>query len=132
MPTPTSQGNEAAVMHVTTIKKQVTIINNYEYPIYPVLEATNEPSKADGKPYDSYDAPHQEYRLYVGYTQGGQNWVGLLPGQTITFDIPRALWDGGRINFVTDTPQTEKSFFANGNPFNYDPKRANIRAASGR
>ena len=121
MPAGNSQDNENAVMHVTTIQKQVTITNSStQYTMYPVFEANNNPAN-QGKPYDPYDPASKEYRAYVGYTQGGKNWVGLLPGHSITFDIPQALWDGGRIYFVTDNPVTEQSFYSNGDPFNFDP-----------
>ncbi len=129
MPTPNSQDNQNAVMYQTPQIKKVTITNNYtNHMIYPVLAAPNDPSSDNGnKPYDPYDLPAQQYRIYVGYTQDGQNYVGLKPGASITFDIPYALWDGGRIYFVTDTPTTESSFFSNGNPYNFDSNSATAK-----
>jgi hypothetical protein len=120
----TSQNDETAVMNMPTSEiataEPVTITNNYTSTVYPILSGINAPSN-NGKPYDPYDPSNQEYRIYVGYSDATGNHVGLQPGQSITFNLPPALWDGGRIDIVTDTPLTEQSFFSSGNPFNYDP-----------
>ena len=129
MPTPNSQGDENAVMHVTTLQKAITITNNTNTDptprwIYPILRATNENSYAGG-PYDTNDPALKEYRIYVGYTAtDGHTYAGLPPGATITFNIPEALWDGGTMQLVTDTPETEQKFWSSGNPFNYDSSSA--------
>jgi len=120
----TSQNDVNAVMNMTQTNEvataePVTITNNYTSTIYPIISAINAPSN-NGQPYDPNDPSNQEYRIYVGYSDATGNHVGLQSGQSITFNLPPALWDGGRIDIVTDTPLTRQSFFASGNPFNYD------------
>ena len=113
-------------MKVTPIQKSVTITNDTGTTpgdtarwIYPVFVGTNEASFV-GTTYDNLGDPvHQSYRIYVGYSQGGTDYAGLAPGQSITFNIPEALWDGGTIQLVTDTSVTENQFWSSGNPFNY-------------
>ena len=75
---------------------------------------------------------NQEYRVYVGYSQGGTNYFGLLPGQSITVPIPQAIWDSGRLDIVADTPETAQTFLSSGLPFNYSPSAAtNVEPITG-
>ena len=114
--------------------KQITITNNSNtQTIYPFLEDANSRTATSGDPspstnytgpgmFDPFDALNQEYRGYIGYTQqvNGQavTYAGLLPGNSITIDVPLVFWDAGRIIITTDGAD----FFgkgANGNPFLY-------------
>ncbi len=110
---------------MTAIEKAVTITNNTNTDatprwIYPVFLATNDGSAYDGSPYDPNDPANQDYRIYVGYkASNSQYYVGLPPGASVTFYLPEAMWDGGTIQLVTDTPQTETYFWSSGNPFNF-------------
>ena len=83
-----TQTNEVATA------EPVTITNNYGSTIYPIISAINAPSN-NGKPYDPLDPSNQEYRIYVGYSDATGNHVGLQPGQSITFNLPPALWTEG-------------------------------------
>jgi hypothetical protein len=80
-----------SLVNEATIPKQVTITNdNPTQWIYPILVGTNAASY-NGRPYDTTDPALQDYRVYVGYTVNNQNYVGVPPGWTITFDVPEAL-----------------------------------------
>ena len=87
--------------------KTITITNNdpTQY-LYAFLEG--EDSRQAVSPYqgtgafDPYDDPDQEYRGYIGYTDGTTDYAGLPPLSTITITVPLAFWDSGRIIFSTD------------------------------
>ncbi len=118
--------------------KQITITNNSTaQTIYPFLEDANSRTAISGDPssrpnytgtgmFDPFDAVNQEYRGYIGYTQqvNGQtvNYVGLLPGNSITIDVPLVFWDAGRIIITTDGADLFGTG-ANGNPFLYRDQR---------
>ena len=72
--------------------------------------------------FDPFDPLNQEYRGYIGYTQevNGQTvtYAGLLPGNTITIDVPLVFWDAGRIIITTDGADLFGTG-TNGNPFLY-------------
>ncbi len=126
-----NQSDPNAVMYQPTgaAVKTVTITNNLTEPIYPILEGQN----SKGAQYDKNDKGiNQEYRVYVGYSQGGTNFFGLLPGQSITVPIPQAIWDSGRLDIVADTPETAQTFLSSGLPFNYSPSAAtNVEPITG-
>src|SRR5262249_57862038 len=72
--------------------KTVTLHNNTEQTVYPILRAANSAaSDADKtKPkYDPADPLNQEYRGYIGYTDQatGKTYVGLLAGHSITVQV---------------------------------------------
>jgi hypothetical protein len=91
----------------TSYEKTITITNNSptQY-LYAFLEGVN--SRQAVAPYqgtaafDPYDPSNQEYRGYIGYTDGTNNYAGLPPLSTITVTVPLAFWDSGRIIFSTD------------------------------
>ncbi len=88
--------------------KTLTITNNDPHlTVYPFLEG--EVSRTDTNPtyaatpeFDAYDPLNQEYRGYIGYKTNDGQFLGLLPGQTITVNVPLAFWDSGRLNIATD------------------------------
>jgi hypothetical protein len=98
----------SAVMHYDSSANEKTILitNNSTHTVYPFLEDSN--SRSDPGEYvgtgtfDPFDPINQEYRGYVGYSSGGQNYLGLLPGQSITVNVPIAFWDAGRLIITTD------------------------------
>ncbi len=113
--------------------KQIAITNNSTQTIYPFLEDANNRTATAGDPspapsytgtgmFDPFDALNQEYRGYIGYTQevNGQTvtYAGLLPGSTITVDVPLVFWDAGRIIITTDGADLFGTG-TNGNPFLY-------------
>ena len=72
--------------------------------------------------FDPFDPLNHEYRGYIGYTQqvNGQTvtYMGLLPGDAITINVPLAFWDAGRIIITTDSADLLGTG-GNGNPFLY-------------
>ena len=103
-------------------QKTITITNNSDQTIYPMLEAPNDKHPTTNyvgtSPTDPYDPTVQGYRGYIGYTDGTHNIAGLAPHTSITItNVPLAFWDSGRINFTTDgadqfnTTNTGTSFF---------------------
>jgi hypothetical protein len=86
--------------------KTLRISNNTAQTVYPIIRDPNSTTLA--KPdttiglYDPYDPVSNEYRGYVGYTQGGKYYFGLQPGQSILLSIPLVFWDSGRISVGTD------------------------------
>jgi hypothetical protein len=90
-----------------TDQKTITITNNSDQTIYPMLQAPNDKHPTSGyvgtSPTDPYDPTAQGYRGYIGYTDGTHNIAGLPPHTSITItNVPLAFWDSGRINFTTD------------------------------
>jgi hypothetical protein len=54
--------------------------------------------------FDPFDPIVHEYRGYIGYRSAdGKDYLGLLPGQTITVNVPIAFWDAGRLIISTDS-----------------------------
>ncbi len=114
--------------------KHITITNNSnDQTIYPFLEDANSRTATSGDPspapayagtgmFDPFDPLNQEYRGYIGYTQqvNGQTvtYMGLLPGNSITIDVPLVFWDAGRIIITTDGADLLGTG-ANGDPFLY-------------
>ena len=94
--------------------KTITITNQSPtQTIYPFLEDANNrtPLPTDPAPspqyqgtgtFDPFDPINQEYRGYIGYRIDGSDYLGLLPGQTITVNVPLAFWDALRVNVTTD------------------------------
>lgn len=114
--------------------KQITITNNSTtQTIYPFLEDANSRTAIPGDPspaptitgtgmFDSFDLINQEYRGYIGYSEqvNGHtvNYVGLLPGNSITINVPLVFWDAGRIIITTDGADLFGTG-SNGDPFLY-------------
>ena len=113
--------------------KHITITNNSPETIYPFLEDANNRTALAGDPapapnytgtgmFDPFDPLNHEYRGYIGYTQqvNGQTvtYMGLLPGNAITINVPLVFWDAGRIDITTDSADL-KGTGENGNPFLY-------------
>lgn len=88
--------------------KFITITNNSDQTVYPILQAANSRTTAAGDPwygtpvFDPHDNLNNEYRGYVGYSLNGKDYLGLPAHQTITINVPLVFWDGGRINIATD------------------------------
>ena len=38
---------------------------------------------------------NEEYRGYIGYTDGGKKYLGLQANSSITIDVPLVFWDSG-------------------------------------
>jgi hypothetical protein len=90
-----------------TYQKTITITNNSPTQwIYAFLEAQD--SRQAVSPYegtgafDPYDPSNHEYRGYIGYTDGTNDYAGLPPQTSITITVPLVFWDSGRIMFSTD------------------------------
>src|SRR5262245_1568040 len=83
----------------TVPQKQITFTNNStdKQTIYPFLYSPNVEQK-----YDPIDPNNEEYRLYVGYTQGNQNYLGLPYKHSITITVPLVFWNGARADIATD------------------------------
>ena len=101
--------------------------------IYPFLEDANNRTATPGDPapattytgtgmFDPFDPLNHEYRGYIGYTAAGEwpdrHYMGLLPGNAITINVPLAFWDAGRIIITTDSADLLGTG-DNGNPFLY-------------
>jgi len=82
--------------------KQVTFYNNTSQTVYPFLYAPNTGKSSTGYYYDPFDGHNEEYRGYIGYSQGGVSYLGLPAGQSITVDVPFVFWDSGRAAVATD------------------------------
>ncbi|WP_165251234.1 hypothetical protein [Paludisphaera soli] len=82
--------------------KQITIYNNSAQTMYPFLYGPNTGQSTAGGYYDPIDDHNEEYRGYIGYAQAGVNYLGLLPGQSITVNVPLVFWDSGRAAVATD------------------------------
>ena len=115
------------------IRQADSITNNGTETIYPFLEDANNRTATSGDPtpapnytgtgmFDPFDPINQEYRGYIGYTQqvNGQTvtYMGLLPGDAITINVPLVFWDAGRIIITTDSADLLKTG-TNGDPFLY-------------
>jgi hypothetical protein len=75
--------------------------------------------------YDPQDFHNQEYRAYIGYVQGGVQYLGLPANSSITIRVPLVFWDAENTYIATDgkdlipaNPSTDS------NPFRYDPNSA--------
>jgi hypothetical protein len=93
--------------------KQITFTNNLTTTVYPFMRdaaATIDPMASGQKvpgpryqgEYDPIDQINEEYRGYIGYQLNGVNYLGLLPGMSITIDVPLVFWDGARCEIATD------------------------------
>ncbi len=101
--------------------KEMTLINNTSQTVYPILTDENSQPAPGGTEslYDPFDPLNQEYRGYIGYSQGGQNYLGLPAGQEITIDVPLVFWNAGRVEIATDGSDLIPSSNTAPNPFNY-------------
>ena len=126
--------NEVQVLSNQTginYQKTITLTNNSPtQTLYAFLEgeATSQaiaPYQGTSE-YDPFDASNQEYRGYVGYTDGTNDYAGLPPLSTITITVPIAFWDSGRIIFSTDGADQFSTYGGSnggsvpGAPFNYE------------
>ncbi len=89
-----------------TDQKTLTITNNSSQTVYPFLRGQNS-NQAVGQfagtgEYDPYDPSTQDYRGYIGYTDGTGNYAGLPAHSSITITVPMVFWDSGRLFFTTD------------------------------
>jgi hypothetical protein len=109
-------------------EKTVTITNNSGQTIFPILRDANTGS-IDGVFYDPKDLHNREYRGYIGYQQGGTNYLGLPAHRTITFSVPLVFWDGTNLYIATDGRDMVPAGAQAPNPFEYNP--ASIRSIAG-
>jgi hypothetical protein len=124
---PLNPGGVTGITAAPTMKT-ITITNTTTKTIYPILRDANtgqDPNNTNknnpGNYYDPQDFHNQEYRAYVGYVQGGVEYLGLPAGATITIRVPVVFWDAENTYIATDgkdlipaNPATES------NPFRYD------------
>ncbi len=87
--------------------KTITLTNNTEQTVYPILRSANsaeDPDKKGSGLYDPIDPLNQEYRGYIGFAdpKTGNTFVGLLKGQSVTIQVPLVFWDASRIYIATD------------------------------
>jgi hypothetical protein len=101
--------------------KEITLTNDTSQTVYPILTDENSQPAPGGTEslYDPFDPLNQEYRGYIGYTSGGQNYLGLRPGQQITIAVPLVFWNAGRIQIASDGSNLIPATGAALNPFNY-------------
>lgn len=85
----------------TVPEKSVSFTNksNNKKTIYPFLYSPN-----NERIYDPIDSANDEYRLYIGYEDGGKYVLGLPYGKTVTIEVPLVFWNGGRADIATDGP----------------------------
>jgi hypothetical protein len=117
--------------------KTITITNNSPtQTIYPFLRGQNSNqgeamSTVTGLnytgtgEYDPYDPTTQDYRGYIGYSDGKNDIAGLQPGHSITITVPMVFWDSGRIFFSTDGADqfaTHNAASPTGSPFYFFDK----------
>src|SRR5262249_26407275 len=70
--------------------------------------------------YDPQDYHNQEYRLYAGYVQNGQDYLGLPPKSSITFRAPVVFWNAENTYIATDGTDLIPTQVGQLNPFTYD------------
>ncbi|MEO6811808.1 MAG: hypothetical protein ABI353_22090, partial [Isosphaeraceae bacterium] len=108
-PTPTVDAVQKVLYNGVTeaYQKTITIKNNspnewlYAFLEGEIARQAVAPYEGTGA-FDPYDSVNQEYRGYVGYTDGAHDYAGLPPLTSITITVPLAFWDSGRIVFSTD------------------------------
>jgi hypothetical protein len=87
-------------------EKTFTFQNPTGQTIYPFLRDANTGIGAGaggkGTPYDPQDPQNQEFRLYLGYEQGGKDYLGLPAYSSITIRVPLVFWDAENIYTATD------------------------------
>jgi hypothetical protein len=105
-------------------EKQITLTNNLSRTVYPFMRdaaATIDPAAQQNNKvfqgeYDPIDQLNEEYRGYIGYQLNGVNYLGLLPGMTITVDVPLVFWDGARMEIGVDGTYLVNDTTVNANP----------------
>ncbi|MFO0888569.1 MAG: hypothetical protein U0790_05405 [Isosphaeraceae bacterium] len=109
-------------------QKTITIKNNSQtQTIYAFIEGANSRKTTNTEylgtaAFDPYDPADHEYRGYIGYADGANQYAGLPPQSSITFTVPIVFWDGGRIIFSTDGANQFNTYNAasqTGAPFFY-------------
>jgi hypothetical protein len=109
--------------------KTITIHNNTDKPIFPIIEDANTGQNPynNNAYYDPNDTPGQEYRLYPGYMKtvdGSEAYFLGVPAHTsIKVTLPMVFWDAGTIQVVYDTPEARQRFLASFNPGGNAPGR---------
>ena len=100
------------VMHFNKVSsKTMTLINNSDETIYPVLIGANYI-----RIYDPNDATDLGYRAYVGYDDNGTYMLGLKPNSIVTIPVPQAFWNAGRMQLFDANPIPSYT----SNTFTYD------------
>lgn len=79
--------------------KTMTLINNSDETIYPVLIDANY-----SRTYDPIDPTYKGYRAYVGYDDNGTYKLGLKPHSIVKIPVPLAFWNGGRMQVSDVNP----------------------------
>jgi hypothetical protein len=93
--------------------------------IYPFLYTPN-----DNQVYDPIDTNNEEYRIYAGYTQNGNTYLGVPWGQSVTINVPFVFWNGGRADVATDGAHLipKPSEVIGLNPFNFNYAKGGVPA----
>ncbi len=110
--------------------KTITISNTTSQTIYPFLRGANtgqDPNSTNqtniNQYYDPQDFINQEYREYVGYVQGGKQYLGLPANSSITIQVPVVFWDADNTYIATDgtylTPAAPSPGQSTTNPFGW-------------
>jgi hypothetical protein len=89
--------------------KTVTFQNPTDQTIYPFFRDANTGIAAgtgkgltSGAYYDPQDFHNQEFRLYLGYVQGGQQFLGVPKHSSITVAVPLVFWNAENTYIATD------------------------------
>lgn len=95
----------------------VTIRNYSDDTVYPIIKAENA-TQDMAEPglkalFDIFDNYNEDYRGYIGYQDGGTNYIGLRPHTEVTVSMPLVFWDSGRIIIATagDLIQQENNIY---------------------
>jgi hypothetical protein len=101
---------------------EMTFVNNTIRTVFPILYDSNtdaNPAKPSTDLYDPIDPASESYRGYVGFSSGGQNYVGLPPGKTITINVPLVFWDAGRVAIAANGADMFPATTGTPNPYNF-------------
>lgn len=91
--------------------KTVTVYNNTNQTLYPFLYDSNN----KGNVYDPLDKFKQEYRIYIGYEENGQKFLGLQAHRSMVVTVPLVFWDSGRMAIATDGATLLPTFLTGAN-----------------
>ncbi len=119
---------------VTVPVKTLKITNLHNETVFPIFRDGNEAFVPGKSPktglYDPFDAIDREYRGYVGYRSGTNNYFGLKPGESILLRIPLVFWNGARMGILTDGKYLVPSGSNPPNPLRFDPNAQMVVAGS--
>lgn len=125
--TPLTPGGITFPTNVTVPAKSVTFTNTTDQTIYPFLRDANSgigagsnSGLASGAYYDPQDPHNQEFRLYIGYVQNGQDYLGLPRYSSITVRVPLVFWNAENTYIATDGTNLIPTQPGQLNPFTYD------------